>query len=298
MRQPLTAKRKPGPAAEDARPTADALIGEAAKVLALVESGQLSAQGLPPPISIPVNRQGKPLKPLTVEQERELAVRIQGWGCVEARRMFVLANMGLVHMVARQQRHTGILYEDLTQEGVLGLIRATETFDPAKGVRFSTYCVHWIRAKIGRFAQHLERDDAPRLTEAPMEVTADGRRMRPRMKAVSLQAEAGNIHVNGDDKLSIEERVADDRIEGQQGLLERHQRRDLFLRVFDEIRAETKDRRIDVVIRHRLLAEEPESLDKIGQRMALSCEGARLLEIKVLEMAREKMDWELDGDKI
>lgn len=298
-RHPLSVKRKTGPQADDAQSAADAAIEDAAKVLTLVDSGQLAAQGLPPPISIAVDRRGKPRKPLSAAQERELATRIQSWGCVESRQIFVLANMGLVHMVARQFSRSGIRHDDLTQEGVLGLIRATETFEPGRGVRFSTYCVHWIRAKIQRLLQRLERDDMPRMTEAPMETMTSGRRMRPRAKVTSLQDLVTNNgqDVAGSEQL-LEDTISDESVENQGEVAERFQRRDLLLKVFDEVSAEMRDRRVDIIVKHRLLAEEPETLAEIGNRMALSREGARLLEGKVLELAKKKLSWELDGDSI
>jgi len=67
-----------------------------------------------------------------------------------AREALVLHNMPLVLSVAGRFRHSELEYEDLIQEGVLGLIKAAERYDPRRGTRFGTLAVWWIRQAIGR----------------------------------------------------------------------------------------------------------------------------------------------------
>ena len=66
------------------------------------------------------------------------------------RNQLVEENMGLVHKTAKQFRDTDMPYEDLIQEGNIGLIRAAEKFDPNRGIKFSTYAVWWIRQFMSR----------------------------------------------------------------------------------------------------------------------------------------------------
>jgi len=67
-----------------------------------------------------------------------------------ARVTFVAANRGLVHAVALRYQHRGLPLDDLVQEGTVGLLRAVDLFDPARGYRFSTYAVWWIKQAIRR----------------------------------------------------------------------------------------------------------------------------------------------------
>tara|TARA_Y100000034_G_scaffold107653_1_gene137367 strand:- start:1769 stop:2164 length:396 start_codon:yes stop_codon:yes gene_type:complete len=66
-------------------------------------------------------------------------------------------NQGLVHWQARRYIWSGIPYEDLVQEGNLGLMKAAERFDPERGAKFSTYATWWVRQHVQRAAAKAER---------------------------------------------------------------------------------------------------------------------------------------------
>jgi RNA polymerase primary sigma factor len=87
---------------------------------------------------------------LTAAEEIELAKRIER-GDLEAKERLITSNLRLVVSIARKyQGATDLCLLDTIQEGMLGLIRATEKFDWRKGFRFSTYATLWIRQAIGR----------------------------------------------------------------------------------------------------------------------------------------------------
>jgi RNA polymerase primary sigma factor len=86
---------------------------------------------------------------LTREQEIELAQRIER-GDLQAKEQMVNSNLRLVISNARKYQGLDLPLLDLIQEGILGLIRATEKFDYRKGYKFSTYATFWIRESIQR----------------------------------------------------------------------------------------------------------------------------------------------------
>src|SRR5215218_8488379 len=86
---------------------------------------------------------------LTHEEELALGRRA-GAGDDRAQARLIEKNLILVVSVAKKYRGTGLPFEDLIQEGNLGLMKAAERFDPELGNCFSTYAVWWIRQAIGR----------------------------------------------------------------------------------------------------------------------------------------------------
>jgi RNA polymerase primary sigma factor len=86
---------------------------------------------------------------LSAAEEVDLAKRIER-GDKGAKDRMINSNLRLVVSIARRYRHQQLGLLDVIQEGILGLIRATEKFDWRRGHKFSTYAVWWIREAIER----------------------------------------------------------------------------------------------------------------------------------------------------
>ena len=91
---------------------------------------------------------------LTVDEEQDLAHRLQQEGDLEAARRLVMSHLRFVVHIARSYSGYGLPQADLIQEGNVGLMKAVKRFDPTQGVRLVSFAVHWIKAEIHEFVLH------------------------------------------------------------------------------------------------------------------------------------------------
>jgi RNA polymerase primary sigma factor len=120
---------------------------------------------------------------LTHEEEVDLSKRAKA-GDAKARRRLIEKNLRLVVSVAKRYRGYGVPFEDLIQEGNIGLMKAVEKFDPDRGWRFATYAMWWVRQAIGRAVS-----DKGRTIRVPVHM---GEKMRKMARTYNgLSAELG-----------------------------------------------------------------------------------------------------------
>jgi RNA polymerase primary sigma factor len=85
---------------------------------------------------------------LTKDQEHCLAENVRRTGCKESLNELIESNLSFVVKVASEYRNLGLPFEDLLNEGNLGLIEAAHRYDASKGTKFITYAIWWIRKSI------------------------------------------------------------------------------------------------------------------------------------------------------
>ena len=117
---------------------------------------------------------------LAHEEETELSRKARA-GDEGARRELVEKNLRLVIPVAKRYRGYGLPFEDLIQEGNIGLMKAVERYDPDRGRKFSTYATWWIRQAVQKAVADHSR--TIRLTRTAREKLARLHRARRELRA-------------------------------------------------------------------------------------------------------------------
>ncbi|MBL4818212.1 MAG: sigma-70 family RNA polymerase sigma factor [Deltaproteobacteria bacterium] len=270
----LNRKHKPGPEAMDSDSKPEKDLADAALLLSLVDSGNLRTDK-------PVFTGKISETRLNTEDEYELARRIQIWGDVDARNALIMANFGLVHMIVGQMLRPGIKYDDCLQEGTLGLIRATETFQPDRKIRFSTYAVFWIRSKLQRLIQNYDKESTSAI--APHSPQEEGQKKAPRARKVSLERTGSE-----GEEFSLADILASDDENPEETLL-RAEKMQAIKNILQNVIEELNNPRLQTILERRILAESPESLEEVGARLNISRENCRLLESKMLKLAKEQL---------
>jgi RNA polymerase primary sigma factor len=124
-------------------------------------------------------------KLLTHQEEMDLSRRTKK-GDRAARKRLIERNLRLVVSIAKKSRGQGLPFEDLIQEGNIGLMKAVGKFDPDRGYRFSTYAIWWIRQAVQRAVA-----DKGRTIRVPVRMGEKIRKMARTYNELSAELERG-----------------------------------------------------------------------------------------------------------
>lgn len=109
--------------------------------------------------------------PLTRQEEAEILERLPGEA---ARQTLIERNLRLVVFIARKFENTGVALEDLISIGTIGLIKAVNTFDPAKKIKLATYASRCIENEVLMFLRRNSRTKVEVSLDEPLKTDWDG----------------------------------------------------------------------------------------------------------------------------
>lgn len=248
---------------------------------------------------------------LTLEEERDLGLRIQRDHDESALSRLVESNLRFVVAYAKRYRGLGVPFLDLIHEGNLGLIEGARRFDPGRNVKFITYAVWWIRQAI----MHALSDQA-RAFSLPARLSPVAARFGRQVAALTAHldhaptveeiaddldisvGEADALMYIGDEDVSLSEPVGPDSEHEPRELSDMLAQKTvppveaaMIRRAFSsQLRAaltelDPREREV-VALRFGLRGGEPLTLQQIGNRLRLSRERVRQIESRAKEKLR------------
>jgi RNA polymerase sigma-32 factor len=242
---------------------------------------------------------------LTRAEEKRLAEKAYKHNDKEAARQIVLSNLKLVVKIALGYYNTYLNVRDLIQEGNIGLMQAVRKYNPYKGTKFSTYASFWIRAYILKYIRNNWSLVKVGTTESQKKLFYGLEKEKKRLEAKGIlpvpQLLAANLDVSEEDVNDMEKRLVMtdvsldqplyedggetmmDMVQSDQDIeevVEERERQNIASRKIAEFRKELNEREL-YIFEHRVMTDEPFTLQEIGDHFNISRERARQIE-KVL----------------
>lgn len=255
---------------------------------------------------------------LTREQEFELAKRYFETKDPAAAQALVTANLRFVVKVAADYSKFGARMIDLIQEGNMGLMHGVRDFNPHKGVRLITYAVWWIRGYIQEYLlkQYSMVKIATTLNQKKlfyrlqkekealdkMGITPDMKLIGTRLGIPEEEVEQMAQRMSGRD-VSLNTpldgetgtQMIDVQRSGGEALdeeLGRNQELSVLKEKLEELRPELSDRE-KIILEERLLADEPLTLQEIGEKYGITREAVRQMEARLMKKIKDRVREEL-----
>jgi RNA polymerase primary sigma factor len=247
---------------------------------------------------------------LTAQEEVELAKRIER-GDIDAKERMITSNLRLVVSIAKKYQGQELSLLDLIQEGIFGLIRASEKFDWRRGYKFSTYATFWIRqaiqrglankARTIRIPVHIgqrerkiaraERELSTKLGRDPTEEEVAAAAEITPEEVAEIRAAARTITSLDRPVGEGEETAFGELLPSDAPQPDEEVRLSLEQETLRRAVGELPDREREVVkLRYGINGDEPTPLRETGRRLGLSYERVRQLEENALERLAERRE--------
>jgi RNA polymerase sigma-32 factor len=246
---------------------------------------------------------------LTPEEEFKYAMRLKKDNDVTAAEKLIVSNLRFVVKIAHEYRNYGFKLADLIQEGNVGLIHAVKKFDPERGYRLISYAVWWIRAYIQNYlirswsivkigTTQAQRKLFFKLSQTKKDLEALSRK-NPEFSEIASSLGVKDTEVAemdlrmGSRDVSLNEIINDDSnnshmdfltYEGdnQEASLIKSEEKSLVQRDIAGALAHLNERETYIIL-NRVMADDPQTLQEIGEKYNISRERARQIEKQALK---------------
>jgi RNA polymerase sigma-32 factor len=243
------------------------------------------------------------------EEEFRLAVRFKQKNDMEAAEKLVVSNLRFVVKIAHKYRIYGAKLADLIQEGNIGLMHAVKKFDPYKGYRLISYAVWWIRAYIQNYiikswslvkigttqAQRklfFTLSQAKKKLETLSQKRPEYAEIAETLNVKEVEVQEMDLRMSGRD-LALDAYISEDgegthldsliyQGEDQEKMLIRKEEMALAQRNVSGALGNLNEKEL-YIITHRVMADNPETLKKIGDRFHITRERVRQIEKQALK---------------
>ena len=255
---------------------------------------------------------------LSKDEEFRVAKRIYEKKDKAAAQKLVMSNLKLVVKIALEYYSTYINILDLIQEGNVGLLHAVKKYNPYKGTKFSTYSSFWIRAYILKYIMdswslvkigttQSQRKLFYRLNKEKQKLEALGIFPAPKLLASTLDVKEEEVedmekrlayadvsmetpvYDEGDDTI-MDMMRSDENVED---IVADKEKDTIIVARVKEFKKTLSEKEL-YVFEHRILSEEPITLQEIGAHFDVSRERARQIENKVLKKFKERFKAEFE----
>jgi RNA polymerase sigma-32 factor len=252
---------------------------------------------------------------LTQKEEFELAVRYRKHNDRDAVQKLITSNLRFVVKVAFEYKSYGIKILDLIQEGNIGLMMAIKKFDPYKGYRFISYAIWWIRAYIQNFIIKNWSLVKIGTTQAQKKLFYKIGKVRKALEANQEKEKkyeiiANDLDVAKEDIIEMEQRMSsrdlsldapfDDNQElshfdllketspNQEEVFGEEEEKKILEREVQDAMKRLNEKE-EYVIKNRIMADSPLTLQEIGNHLKLSRERVRQIESEAIRKLKKEM---------
>lgn len=249
---------------------------------------------------------------LSAEEEFKLAVKFKKNTDMAAAQKLVTSNLRFVVKIAYEYRNYGVKLVDLIQEGNIGLMHAVKKFDPYRGYRLISYAVWWIRAYMQNFVIKSWSLVKVGTTQAQRKLFFKLNQMKKKLQGISEKnpefkdiAEMLNVKESEIEEMDLRLSQRDvsldatidedgesmfisqlvDGGESQEAALIKMEETALVKKNIAGALANLSERE-SYIIKHRIMAEKPETLQEIGNKFNVTRERARQIEKEALKKLR------------